>query len=182
MKAYHLIVALTVAAILSGGSFVYTYTGNTASVDAIANSGNIATVENAATQPDWQSVLDDLASENKTRGEVPGGDLFTVTPNPAYNGDLSVKVYLANTDNLTKAYEDLSLELYLEGSVEAGETPSYRTLTLDNGSASFILPGGTGSYTLSVIDGEYRLVSDNPSEWAEGWSVTPELYCETTQK
>lgn len=116
-------------------------------------------------------------------GDVPAGDLFEVTPHTDYPGDLSVKVYLTNTDNLTKAYEYLNMELYLEGSVEAGETPNYQLLTLDNGIAAFTLIGGGGiGQTLSVIGGDYGLVSDNISGWEEGWSVTPELYCEATQR
>jgi len=90
-------------------------------------------------QPNWQSILDNLASENKTMGEVPTGDLFTVTPNPAYTGDLDVKVYLANTDDLSKAYQYLNMKLYMEGSVSANETPDYQLLTLDNGQAGFTL-------------------------------------------
>lgn len=116
-------------------------------------------------------------------GDVPTGDLFEVTPHANYTGDLSVKVYLANTENLTKAYQSLNMELFLEGSAEAGEDPNYRLLTLENGVATFTLidEGGT-SRTLSVIGGEYGLVSDNISAWEEGWTVTPELYCEATQR
>ncbi len=116
-------------------------------------------------------------------GDVPTGDLFEVTPHDDYSGDLTVKVYLANTGNLTKAYQSLNMELYLAGSVEAGETPNYRLLTLDNGVASFTLQDEGGiSHTLSVIGGDYYLVSDNTSAWEEGWTVTPELYCEATQR
>ena len=116
-------------------------------------------------------------------GNVPTGDLFEITPHDDYTGDLTVKAYLANTDNLTKAYQSLNMQLYLEDSVEAGKTPSYLLLTLNNGSASFTLIGGVGiSHTLSVIGGDYYLVSDNISAWGEGWSVTPELYCEATQR
>ena len=116
-------------------------------------------------------------------GNVPTGDLFEVTPHADYTGDLSVKVYLANTGNLTKAYQSLNMELYLEGSVEAGEDPNYRLLTLNNGVATFTLIDEGGiSHTLSVTGGDYYLVSDNISAWEEGWTVIPELYCEATQR
>jgi hypothetical protein len=137
MKGFHFIAALALAAVISGGSYAYTFTQDTATLSATATEGNIATVEEAGTRPDWQSILDDLASENKTRGEVPSGDLFTVTPNPAYTGDLDVKVYLANTDNLSKAYQYLNMKAYMAGSVEADGTPNYELLTLDNGQATF---------------------------------------------
>ena len=116
-------------------------------------------------------------------GNVPIGDLFEVTPHADYAGDLSVKVYLANTGNLAKAYRSLNMELYLEGSVEAGETPNYRLLTLNNGVATFTIEsGGSDNHTLSVIGGDYELNSDDPSGWEAGWTVTPEIYCEATQR
>ncbi len=70
-------------------------------------------------------------------GEVPTGDLFDITPQTDYTGDLAMKVYLTNVGDLSKAYDYLNMKLYLAGSVEAGETPDYQLLTLQNGEASF---------------------------------------------
>jgi len=66
-------------------------------------------------------------------GSVPTGDMFDITPHPSFTGDLAVKIYLVNTGDLVKAYQSLNMDLYLEGSVEAGGAPNYRTLTLENG-------------------------------------------------
>jgi len=116
-------------------------------------------------------------------GDVPTGDLFVVYPHADYSGDLAVKVYLANTGNLTKAYQSLNMELYLEGSVEAGEAPDYQLLTLENGVAAFtLIDGGSDNHTLFVTGGDYTLTSREISEWEEGWTVTPELYFEVTQR
>ena len=116
-------------------------------------------------------------------GNTPAGDLFDINPHPDYSGDLLVRVYLVNTDNLTKAYKYLNMNLYLEGSLEAGKTPNYRVLSLENGVASFSIDGATsGPYTLSVSGGDYRLTSREPNEWAADYTVTPELYCEVTQR
>ena len=116
-------------------------------------------------------------------GDVPTGNLFVVYPHADYSGDLAVKVYLANTGNLTKAYQYLNMELYLEGSVEAGEMPNYQLLTLENGVAAFtLINGGSDNHTLSITGGDYTLMSREPLEWEEGWTVTPELYCEVTQR
>ena len=113
-------------------------------------------------------------------GNVPLGNLFKVTPHADYSGDLQARVYLVNTGNLTKAYQSLNMELYLEDSVEA---PNYRLLTLENGVATFNLEGGAGdNHTLSVTGGDYYLNSRDPLEWEEGWTVIPELYCEVTQR
>jgi len=113
-------------------------------------------------------------------GDVPVGNLFVVTPHPDYTGDLKVHVYLTNTAALTKAYQYLNMKLYLEGSVEA---PDYCLLTLQNGEVGFNLDAPHNlTHTLSVIGGSYSLVSDDPNEWSLGWSITPELYCEVTQR
>ena len=124
-------------------------------------------------------------------GEVPTGDLFEVTVLSYYPGDVQVRVYLTNVAALTKAYQTLNLALYLEGSVEAGETPNYQLLTLDNGVATFNLESAGGvPYTLSVghpstptvSGGNYCLISDDTTEWDTGWSVIPEFYCEVIQR
>ncbi len=114
---------------------------------------------------------------------TPLGDLFEIYEHPDYDGDLSVKVYLTNTGNLTKAYEYLNIELYLEDSVEAGETPIYRVLSLYNGVATFRLENPVSdNHTLSVEGGSYTLKSREPNDWEAGYTVTPELYCEVTQR
>ena len=119
----------------------------------------------------------------KLSGDVPIGNLFDITPDNDYTGDLAVKVYLTNTGDLVKAYQYLNMKLYLEGSVEAGETPNYQLLTLDNGEAAFNLQDyAPGTYTLSVTGGSYGLVSTDSSEWEVGWTVTPEFYCLIMQR
>jgi len=116
-------------------------------------------------------------------GNTPLGDLFEIIEHPDYDGDLSVKVYLTNTGNLTKAYRYLNMELYLEDSVEAGQTPNYRVLSLLNGVATFSLENPVSdNHTLSVTGGGYALKSREPDDWEEGYTVTPELYCEVTQR
>ena len=108
------------------------------------------------------------------------GDLFVISPNPSYTGDLVVNVYLTNTGALIKAYQYLNMKLYLEGSVEA---PDYRLLAPENGVATFNLENcAGGSHTLSVIGGSYCLDSRDSDEWEAGWTVTPEFYCEATQR
>jgi len=116
-------------------------------------------------------------------GDTPTGSLFTVTPHPDFNNYLQVRVYLANTGDLIKAYDHLNLHLRLEDSVEASEIPGYEILSLENGGVTFNLPGDLdGSKTISVTGGSYRLVSANTTNWEEGWTVTPELYLDLSQR
>ena len=111
-------------------------------------------------------------------GDVPTGDLFEIMEHPDYSGELIVRIYLTNTGSLVKAYDYLNMELYLEDSVEPSQT-----LTLENGLASFTLKDPVSdNHTLSVTGGVYGLVSDDMSAWEGGWTVTPGLYCEVTQR
>ena len=117
------------------------------------------------------------------QSEVPEGDLFDVTPHPDYTGDLQVKIYLTNTAALIKAYSYLNIELYCAKSLETAKKPNYQLLTLENGMAAFNIQGGSARmYTIEVWGGAYRLVSPNVSDWAPGWSVAPEFYCEVSQR
>ena len=116
-------------------------------------------------------------------GQVPDGDLYVITPHPEYTGDLLVKIYLTNTGALNRAYQYLNMKLYVEGSMEAAKTPDYLILSMENGVALFNIEGGSAeSYTVEVTGGSYRLLSGDPEEWSEGWSITPEFYCEVTQR
>lgn len=116
-------------------------------------------------------------------GELPQGDLFIVTPDPDYTGDILVKVYITNTANLQKAYKYLNIKVYVANSIEAGESPSYQILSMENGVVMFNIIGGSASnYIVKMVGGSFSLVSDNPDEWGVGWTIVPEFYCEVTQR
>jgi len=118
-----------------------------------------------------------------TEGDVPEGNLYDITPNTNYTGDMQIRIYLVNTGNVLKAYRYLNMELYVKNSLEADESPRYQLLSLQNGVASFNIQGGAAaSYTVEVWGGSYSLTSDDSSTWATGWSITPEFYCEVTQR
>lgn len=54
------------------------------------------------------------------------------------------------------------------------------TPTLSDIELSYTLASMT--YTVEIIGGSYGLVSSNTSEWSPGWTITPEFYCEVTQR
>ncbi len=98
-------------------------------------------------------------------GEVPTGDLYEVTPNSSYTGDLQAKVYLTNTAALTKAYQYLNMKLYVEDSAEADETPNYQLLTLVNGVTTFNLRNiGGGSSGTWAQTSQADFEGGNPSQ------------------
>ena len=177
-----LLVFVGVIFIIAVGTYAYTWVVSGLTIGVTEPTGDIANVNVSGNQPNWASVTGNL-TENTTCGDVPSGDLFEITAHTNYSGSLQVRVYLTNADSLLKAYDYLNMELYLEGSEEAGETPNYRALTLENGMVTFNLVGITGgSYTLSVTGGTYQLRSREPMEWEAGYTVTPELYSKATQR
>jgi hypothetical protein len=116
-------------------------------------------------------------------GELPHGDLFVVTPDATYTGDLLVKVYITNIADLLKAYKFLNMKIYVANSLEAGDSPNYQILSVENGVAIFnIIGGSASSYKVQLIGGSYSLVSDNPDKWGTGWTITPDFYCEVSQR
>jgi hypothetical protein len=139
-KRLLLVVGLLTAMLFSIGAYAYTYATGLQIINVGEPSTDIATCNTSSGQPDWGSVTANL-SANTTCGEVPAGDLFDITPNAAYTGDLQVGVYLTNAANLTRAYKYLNMKLYLEGSEEASQTPDYQVLSLQNGKANFSLAG-----------------------------------------
>ena len=135
-RKWQLIIALALALVVTGGLYASSYLTATATVDVTVAGEAIATTAPSATQPDWNSILTP-PEDPPLMGEVPSGDLFDITPNSLYTGDLAVKIFLTNTGDLAKAYDYLNMKLYLDGSVEAGETPNYQLLTLQNGETTF---------------------------------------------
>jgi hypothetical protein len=116
-------------------------------------------------------------------GEVPTGDLYIITPDVHYTGDLLVKIYITNVADLSKAYQYLNMKIYIANSLEAGKSPQYQVLSLENGVVVYnIIGGSSSSYLVQLIGGSYNLVSSNPDDWGAGATVVPEFYCEVSQR
>jgi hypothetical protein len=117
------------------------------------------------------------------QGEVPVGKLFDINPAEDYTGDLLVKIYLTNVNDILKAYKYINIKVYMANSLEAEKVPDYQVLSIETGVLTFNIEGGSAeSYTVEIIGGSYRLMSNNPDEWGMGWTITPEFYCEVAQR
>ena len=106
------------ALVVTSGLYAFTYTTTMATMDVIVAGEAIVTSAPSATQPGWDSIL---------------------TPDAEYSGGATATIYLTNTGDLVKAYDYLNMKVYVYGSVEAEETPSYQLLTLQNGEVNFTL-------------------------------------------
>ncbi|MFC1915940.1 hypothetical protein ACFLW4_04520 [Chloroflexota bacterium] len=92
-------------------------------------------------------------------GPAGTGDYYTISGsaiNSVHDGDrwIQYKAYFSRTGTSTPTLSDVTI--------------TYTSSAL--------------TYTIEVIGGSYCLLSDNTSAWGEGWTVTPELYCEATQR
>ncbi len=184
-KRLVLIVALVVTLLGSGITFAFTYTTASATITGTADS-EYATVEPAGSLPSFSTNV-----FGKHRGDIPSGDVFTITPDTDYTGDLLVKVYLTNADELTGAYQSLNMKLELWDSaatpvnIYASETGhTFQLLTLDNGVVTLDLEynAGTSPYKIKLAGGSYTTNPRSPTDWTSGYSVSPLLYLEVTHR
>ncbi len=181
-----LIGAVMAALAATGGVFAFTWTTAGATIGATADS-EYATVEPAGSLPSFSTNV-----FGRFRGAIPSGDVFTISPDSDYTGDLVVKVYLTNADDLTKSYQNLNMKLELWDSeattpvnIYASETGhTFQMLTLDNGVATFDLEydAGTSPFKVKLSGGSYTTNPRSPNDWNSGYSVAPLLYAEVTQR
>ncbi len=134
---------------ITGGVFAYGATTATVGL-TLTDKPDFAGVV-AATPPTWNVF-------GSYKGKVTAGDLFTITPDAAWTGDMSVVLTLANAHDMVEAYRILVLkiEVWDDGTVAkaAGSTTEY--LTLGVGEIGIEFDQTTGpTYTVKIIDGFY---------------------------
>jgi len=170
-----LLIALVALVVVTGGTFAYTFTTATATIGVTAPTSDFATVISGnATAP---TVF------GKFTGTWPSGTLFTITPDPGYQGDLVVKVYIVNAGQLIRHYQhcNVSLELMDSTNAIADEQGVIQVLNIENAEAMFTWANGsgTGPYRVQLTGGSYRL---HPWKSLTGGSVQPQVWCEVTQR
>ncbi len=176
MKKF-LIIGLVAVMLVSGGMFAATYTTATATIGVTAPTSDFATVTAENLTALAPTVFGNFG------GTWPSGDLFTVTPDASYTGDLVIRIYLVNTGALARQYEHLNMSIDFVDSVDAAsdEQGITQVLTLDNSEVLFTWANGTGTgpYSLELSGGGYRL---HPWKSMSGGSVQPQLWMEIKQR
>ena len=107
-KKLYLLGALALVLALTSSMFAYTYTTASVQIGAIADS------EYAEVEPTTPPLQFPTRVWGKYRGDLPEGNLFSITPDGDYTGDLLTKVYLTNADELTGPYQHLNMILELQ--------------------------------------------------------------------
>ncbi len=92
-------------------------------------------------------------------GPTGSGDYYTTSGaaiNPVHEGDrwLQYRAYFSGPGDATPKLSDITI-----------------TYTV-----------ALSGFKVELVGGGYCLISDNTSEWAAGWTTTPEFFCETTQR
>ena len=172
-KGLFFIGAILLALAITGGIFAYGATTDIVDLTLDAQSDFAAVLE-AATPPSW-----DVWGSYK--GAVTAGDLFTVTPDAAWTGDMSVVLTLTNAHELVAAYRILVFEIEIYDS--AGTPAKVGTteyLTMGNGEISIEIDqtGFTAPYTVEITDGFYIT---HRGGWATN-AEDPSIFCQVLQR
>lgn len=171
-----LIIGLVAILMVTGGMFAATYTTATATIGVTAVESDFATVTAnlTATAP---TVF------GKFSGTWSSGTLFDVIPDPSYNGDLVLRVYLVNTGELSRYYEHLNMTVEFQDSTDniSDEQGVAQVLNLQNSEVLFTWANGTNTspYKIELTGGGYRL---HPWKSLSGGSVQPQLWMEISQR
>jgi len=191
-KRFHLLGALALALVLTGGLFAYTYTTADIALGMTAKS-DIASV--AVATPGYNAVgaggLYGLAF-GKYKGDLPEGNLFKIDPHNDYTGDLTIKVSIMNPGELARAYQYFNMKLALTDKygtiiIGSGAAPlghEYQVLSLENGVVEFDV-AATGifqPYYVKLMDGGFSTFGRSPVEWGGNAAVDPQLFCEVVAR
>ena len=177
----YFIIALVASLAVTSGMFAYAYTTTSTSLSVTGASASFADVTANMTVPSYTAF-------GSYRGAIEAGNLFNVTPDASYPGDLEINVYLNNLDQLSYKYGMLLMNIKIAdnaGNFLDAEGIT-KPLTLQNGVVSFIstssnFTAGTDFY-VQVTGGVYRAFP-----WAYLSGVTgsgswaPSVTCEVVQ-
>jgi len=151
----YFVTALLLALAVTGGLFAYAYTiaSTSLSLGTVSSDFGNITASTANTVPQYTPF-------GTYRGKIDAGNLFDVTPDTNYNGDIGINVYLDNMDQIGYKYGMFMVKLRLVNSanqsmdVDGVDKP----LTLRNGVVSFTSNNMTGGtpYYIYCVGGVYR--------------------------
>lgn len=171
-----LIISLVALLLATAGGFGYTYTTATATID-------VNVVESDFAEIVAEAELTAPTVFGRFTGIWPTGTLFTITPDPNYQGDLVIKVYLVNAGQLIRYYHhcNMALEFQDDDDDIADEQGIFQVLNLQNAAVEFDWANDTGDspYKVELTGGSFRL-----HHWKAltGGSTTPQIWCEVTQR
>ncbi len=173
-----LIGALLLALVITGGVFAYGWINATTTISATVGN-NFADVVASNNLSAW-------TAHGNTKGDIGEGNIFAITPDPTYSGDLVITVSIGNAAELAQQYRVLSFQLQLVQSdnvtvidCSAGNGADWAMLTLNNGEVN-LYPATTQNMYVRVKSGFYITQAKGAGPW--GGASAPELFCEVSQR
>ena len=172
-KGLFFIGAILLALAITGGVFAYGATTTTVGL-TLTGTSDYAAVVAEVSPPTWTVW-------GKFKGKVTAGDLFQITPETNYTGDMVALVTLANTYDLVEAYRILVLEIEIwDNAGTPAQVGTTEYLTLDKGVIEIEIDqsGFTSPYDVRLVNGFY--ISHRG-----GWTVgkeDPNILCDVLQK
>ncbi|MFC1915937.1 hypothetical protein ACFLW4_04505 [Chloroflexota bacterium] len=174
-----LIIALVALLVVTGSMFAYTFTTATATIGVTAPTSDFATITTGnVTAP---TVF------GKFTGTWPTSDVYTITPDAAYTGDLVISVYLINAGELIRQYQHLNMKLqFLDSANTTADeqgvaSDNAQVLNMQNSQVLFTWTYGTGTgpYKIRLSGGSFRM---HPFKSLGSGSYQPQLWAEITQR
>jgi len=166
-KGLFFIGAILLALVITGGVFAWGATTTTVTL-TVTEKPDFATVT-AGAGPTWNAF-------GSFKGSVGQATLFTIAPDAAWSGDMSVVVTLANAQDLVEAYRILVLEIEVWNNADVSiGTTEYLTLGVGEISIDFT-QATAGPYTVEVTGGYYI------THKAGAWSADPVIMCQVLQR
>jgi len=177
-KVLFFIGTLLLALSITGGVFAYGATTVTVGL-ILTDPGDFADVAQAAVRPTWNAW-------GSYKGKVVAGDLFVITPDAAWTGDMSVIVTLTNAHDLVEAYKMLVFEIEVWDDVANAQaacgvgTSTTEYLTLGKGDIEIDFSQGApaGTYTVKIISGFYITHKGGWTQHKED----PNILCQVLQR
>ena len=165
--------AVLLALVVTGALFAQTATTATVTL-TLTGKSDFANVTAAGSPPTWNVW-------GSYKGEVTTGDLFTITPEIDFTGDMVAMITIINASDLVSAYRVLVFEIEIydsAGTPAQVGTTEYLTLTRGDITIEIDQAGFTAPYTVQITGGNYMT---HRGGWTAG-NEDPTILCDVIQK
>ncbi len=165
--------AVMLALVITGGLFARGATTATVTL-TLSGKSDFAAVVAAGSPPTWNVW-------GSYKGNMTAGDLFTITPETDFTGDMVALITLTNAHDLIEAYRLMVFEIEIYDSAGTpAQVGTTEYLTMAKGDMSIVIEqtGFTAPYTVQIISGFY--ITDRGG-WTAG-SEDPTILCNVIQK
>jgi hypothetical protein len=172
-RGLFLVGAVMLALVITGTLFAQTATTATVTL-TLTGKSDFAAVTAAGSPPTWNVW-------GSYKGNMTAGDLFTITPETDFTGDMVAMITLTNASDLVSAYRVMVFEIEIydsAGTPAQVGTTEYLTLTRGDITIEIDQTGHTAPYTVEITGGNYMT---HRGGWTAG-NEDPTILCDVIQK